>query len=379
MSFPVACVPLHGTYPFCEWQEERGKKQGKAKQGRKTAGTSGVTVAPMAGGARLAWASGQPYRHASQIQEETEEPGQMCFERQMQTFDQRVTTIWSLLAAARILQAREAVERLLLLIQRASSETDVAASPPELEMLAHAYHVAGYTASLSERNREAFVVFPSFQEMKRLADGLHQETLSVIARSYEGDAYMRMGQTQQARRCLQQAHRQFPAADAAARGHCAQLLGRVSFRLDDSDTFRQMMREAEDLARAIDPVKNSLHGHYHLGTVYMAYARSYQHLGQWQQSLDYLHRAEAVVPPSPYWQAVIRAARGTLLVRSGDVRAGMPLVIEAVTQGKEHGQQRLLEQCDALRRFLHEKQHELHAASDLLAEALDVPVLSSRQ
>jgi tetratricopeptide (TPR) repeat protein len=291
----------------------------------------------------------------------------------MQEIDQSVATIWSLLTAAHISQAKEAVERLLLLIQRISSETGGAFSSPELEHLAHAYHVAGATASLSVRNREAFVAFASFREMKRLADGLHQKTLSVISRSYEGDAYTRLGQTLQVRRCLQQAHRQFPAADAAARGHCALLLGRVFLHLHEMESFRQMMGEAEALARAIDPVEQSLHGQYNLGTVYIDAACSYQQLGQGQQSFAYLHLAEAVMPSSPFWQAVFHATRGMLLVRSGDMRAGagMPLVIEAIAQAQEHGHQRLLEQLDGLRRYLDGKRRELHEASELLTEALD--------
>ncbi len=71
-------------------------------------------------------------------------------------------------------------------------------------------------------------------------------------------------------------------------GNCAQLLGRVYFRLTDLTRFEQMMREAEHIARNIDQVDNSLHGQYCLGTVYVDYARSYNQPGQFQRSLEYI-------------------------------------------------------------------------------------------
>lgn len=281
-----------------------------------------------------------------------------------------VTAVWSLITEAHIHEAKETVERLLLRIQKMLSNFD---SPPfsDLENLAHAYHAAGYTASMCVRNPEAFVALQYFEEMKSIADTLHNDTLSMIALSYKGDTYRRVGNIPKALNCLQSAHSAFPSADCAARGNCAQLLGRIYFRLNDLNNFEQIMKEAEQIALAIDQVDNSLHGQYCLGTVYIDYARSYNQLGQFQRSLEYLQQAEAAMPSSPHWQTLLTATRGMLLVKSGDIQTGMLFVTKAVELGYEHGNQRLLDRLYGLRNYFDERVKEISSARKVLDEALD--------
>lgn len=294
----------------------------------------------------------------------------MYLESSPEQLDKAVTTIWSLLTEARVYEAKAITEELLYLLHKPGEKLEEDHYPP-LEVAAHIYHVAGYTASMSVRNAEAFVALQYFCEMKRLASESHNATLQVIALSYEGDTYRRLGNLPKAFACLRDAYHFQPRPDPAASGNCAQLLARIHFHLDDLHQFEQLMKEAESIAKSIDPIKNSLHGQYCLGTVYIDYARSYSQLGDTQKAFAYLSCAETTLPPSPHWQTLLIATRGILLVRNGHVQKGMSDVIEAVKLGYEHGNQRLLERFYALEHYLAEQVKEIDQARLQLSDALD--------
>ncbi|HEU5382804.1 MAG TPA: hypothetical protein VFV38_45940 [Ktedonobacteraceae bacterium] len=281
--------------------------------------------------------------------------------------DKTLTTIWSLLTEARVYEAKARTEKLLHLIQ-AFEEQGQGPSP---EIAAHAYHVAGYTASMSARNAEALPALHCFHEMKRLAGEAQNATLSVIALSYEGDTYRRLGELSQALTCLQDAYHYMSQPDLAAHGNCAQLLARIYFRSGDRQHFEKMMEEAERIGKSIDPIENSLHGQYCLGTVYIDYARSYNQLGLTQKAFEYLDCAEEALPPSPHWRTLLIATRGILLVRNGDFQKGMPDVLEAVRLGYKHGNQRLLDRFYALEYHLNEQARRLDQARLDLSDALE--------
>ncbi len=294
----------------------------------------------------------------------------MSLEKDIEQLGKAVSDIWSLLTEARVYEAKAITEKLLHIIQIHKEDVGERLIPPS-ENFAHVYHVAGYTASMSVRNAEAFVALQYFREMKCLACDLQNATLYVIALTYEGDTHRRLGNLPKALSCLQKAYKHSPQGDRAAHGNCAQLLGRSYFRTGDFSNFAKMMEEAEQIARTIDQVANSLHGQYCLGTVYIDYARSYNQLGQTQKALDYLQQAQEVMPPSPHWKTLVLATRGIILVKNGEMQKGMPDVLEAVKLGYEHGNQRLLDRFYALERYLNEKAGEIHAARLNLSDALD--------
>src|ERR1700730_18458093 len=101
--------------------------------------------------------------------------------------------------------------------------------------------------------------------------------------------YRRLGDVQKAITYLEAARDTTARADQAVRGNGLQLLGRASMSNKDVQSFERAMAEAEELASTINPVENSIHGHYNLGLVYEEYAKSYASLGQVQKALDYVN------------------------------------------------------------------------------------------
>ncbi len=277
---------------------------------------------------------------------------------------------WSLLKDARVYEARTTSERLVLDTQlyiEEHGETD----SHLLKAFAYACHVAGYAVAMSTSDEDALVAVQYFQQMYDVARNLQDDVLLVIAQTYKGDMYRRHGEVQNAMTYLRSAYTHTPQTDLAALGNCAQLLGRVYFLMNDFEHFEEMMAKAEQIARTIDPIKNSLHGHYSLGTVYVDYARSYSKLGQAQKALDYLAKAESELPSTAHWKTLLTALRGILVVKNGDLEHGMPNVLQAVHLCREHGNRRLLEHLYALQRYLRKKAAEFSEAQAHLGEALD--------
>lgn len=277
---------------------------------------------------------------------------------------------WSLVRDARVYQARTTSENLVLDTQRYVEEHGEC-NKDLLKAFAHACHVAGYAVAMSTSNKDALVAVQYFQHMYDAAYDLSDDVLLVIAQTYKGDMYRRIGNLQNAIAHLQSAYTHTPQPDPAALGNCAQLLGRVYFLMDDLEQFGQLMLEAEHIARSIDPIDNSLYGQYCLGTVYIDYARSYSKLGQTQKALDYLDQAQRELPSTAHWKTLLTATRGIFLVKSGDLEQGMPDVLLAVRLCHEHGNKRLLEHLYALQRYLRKKAVAFSEAQIHLGNALD--------
>jgi tetratricopeptide (TPR) repeat protein len=183
--------------------------------------------------------------------------------------------------------------------------------------------------------------------------------------------YRRYGDLKKALTHLQSAYTHTPQPDRAALGNCVQLIGRIYFLMHDIENFEKAMEEARQIALTVDPVQNSLHGQYCLGTVSIDYARSYSRLGQMQKALDYLKQAEIELPQTPHWSTLLTATRGVLLVKNGDLEHGMPEVVKAVQLCYDHGNERLLEHLYELQRYLRKKLVEFGEAEATLSDALD--------
>ncbi len=283
---------------------------------------------------------------------------------------EKVEHIWSLVRDAHVYEAKTKSEQLIQDIQTCIKKIE-RGGRPLLTVLAHAYHVAGYVASMSSRDHETLAVIQYFQEMENIASTLHDNTLFVIALTYKGDTYRRRGDLTEAMINLKAAYTHTPQTDVAALGNCAQLLARVYFQVGDLENAERMMAEAEKIAHSIDPIQNRLHGQYCLGTVYIDYARCYIRQGQTQKALDYFHQAETLLPSTPHWSTLLTATQGILLVRSGDIQNGMTYILKALQLGQEHGNKRLIDHFYTLQSYLEQKGLEIREAKALLSDALD--------
>jgi tetratricopeptide (TPR) repeat protein len=281
--------------------------------------------------------------------------------------DQVIEQAWVCVRDARVQEARTMSEQLVQSIQlRLEDKHD---EKELLCRLAGACHVAGYSVAMSIRSHEALVAVSYFREMERVACVLRDDTQLVIALTYQGDMYRRLGDLGRAKDKLLTAYG-LSQPDRAAQGNCAQLLGRVYSQLDDPKHFLRVMKEAREIAMYDDSLHNSLHGQYCLGTVYVDYARYYSKIGNFQKAFYYYTQAEATLPDSVHWRTFLTAIHGLLLVKSGNIENGMPYVVKAVELAHEHGNHRLLDNFYALQGYLSRKAIEFNKASVRLGNSL---------
>jgi hypothetical protein len=126
------------------------------------------------------------------------------------------------------------------------------------------------------------------------------------------------------------------------------------------------MAEATDLLGDIDPATDITNGFYCPGTVYEEYARSYSTLGEPQTAMDYLDKAEKALPMQGHWETMLKTARAMVLVRSGDLRNGMPIALEASQLCLRRGDLRHLERMVNLQRYIDRMSREfVNAGAEL--------------
>jgi transcriptional regulator with XRE-family HTH domain len=284
--------------------------------------------------------------------------------------DEVVSFVWSLVNQARNNEARMYIERLVREVHSQIDREDHAYLRP----LAHAYHTAGYVTAMSTRTHEVSQAIYYFQEMEDIARILNDDTMLNIALTYHGDMLRRKGDIAKAITYLRAAYETTPGADVAARGNGAQLLARVSLRAKDTRSFERFMAEAERLVHEMKPEAASTYGQYNLGTVYEEYGKSYGILGQTQQALDYLTRAEENLSHTKFWEILLMISRSEILLRSGDIDNGLPLAVEAAKWCRMYGQHRRLERIYSLKRELNQLIVRLGKAEIALSEALEGPI-----
>ena len=284
--------------------------------------------------------------------------------------------IWTLIRMASPSHARSLSEKL---VRKLSDQVALVTSPDTalLHDLAHAHFIAGYSIAINTYSYEAVLAIEHFHRMEQLARDLTDQTLLNLALTYQGDMYCRKGDLQEARTYLEAAQNSTPLADTASRGNSLQLLCRVYLRMNDLVNFEYTMKVAEQLAAVIEPDKSVTHGQYCLGTVYEEYARSYGNLGQLQQALDYLAKAEETLPPLPHWRLLLTTTRALALIRGGEIAQGTQVAIQAAQSCRAHGNIRLLERIRGLQRFLDRQALQMKRAAVELDDALSDPSYSS--
>ena len=276
---------------------------------------------------------------------------------------------WSLMDEVRVDEARAVIEKLVRDVRPQITTEDHVL----LRSLAHAYHAAGYIVSMSARTNEVPQSIAYYHQMECIARIINDQTLLNIALTYQGDMYRRLGDMTKAINYLEAANDTTPKADIAARGNSLQLLGRAYLPNKNIYGFESTMAEAEKLAHEIDPEKSSTRGHYNIGTIYEEYGKSYAAIGQIQKAMEYIDRAEIVLPRTPFWDGLLMIGRAEALIYGGEINSGKPLAIEAATQARMQGHHRRLERIYGMKRYLHQQSLKFSKAEMELSDALEGP------
>ncbi len=283
--------------------------------------------------------------------------------------EETVARVWSLMHELRINEANIIINSLM---QDISCLTTIE-EPSMLQAIAHAYHGAGYVASMSARTSEVPKAIHSYHQMEGIARIINNQTLLNTALAYQGDMYRRIGETEKALMYLEAARDLTPLADPAARGNSIQLLGRAYLPVGNIKGFEHAMAQAEELGHQIDAQANSIQGHYNLGTVYEEYAKSYAALGQTQKALDYVDLTEDTLPKTKNNEVLLTIVRSEALIYGGEIESGKPLAIEAARLSRVQGHQRRLERIYKIIQYLHQQSLKLSKAEMDLSEALEGP------
>jgi len=291
---------------------------------------------------------------------------------QPEQVDMVIENVWSLVRNGRTYEANVLVDRL---IHDLTSQI-VTEEPTLLSRLARAQHLAGYVKSVLTKADEAAIPRAHYHEMELLARLLNDQTLLNLALTYQGDMYCRSGDTLRSVEYLESARDTTPLADKAARGNGIQLLGRSYLRANRLGDFERAMREAEEISALLEEDGNTLstHGQYSLGTVYEEYGRTYAILGQTQQAMDYLDKAEQTLSPTKHWEILLKTARSMALVHDGEINEGVKLAVESANLCRKHGTIRLMERIYGVQRYLDKMTRDIGQASSLLRDALCGPV-----
>jgi transcriptional regulator with XRE-family HTH domain len=280
----------------------------------------------------------------------------------------KVDRIWTLIDEAYIDEAYTVAENLILEASQRTGASDV----QTLHTLARMYHAAAHATSLSLKTEEVGQILYYYQQMEYFARQVKDDTLVNISLAYQGDMFRRKGDIPHAIQYLERARDTTPQADEAARGNALQLLARTYIQGQSLENFDRTIKEAEELAYAIDQRNNSVR-QFNLGYVFEEYAKSYGRLGKTQLALDYIDRAEKYRTPTKSSEILMKVARAEILVREGDVRNAVPLAAEAAIYSREHGHNRRLERIYAIKRYIHQQATKYGKAEWELNEALEGP------
>jgi transcriptional regulator with XRE-family HTH domain len=281
-----------------------------------------------------------------------------------------VERVWSLMDEVRISEARPIIEKLVRDVEMQMTKED----PHLLRALAHASQAAGYVISMNATTSEVPLAIHYYHQMESLARIINDQTLLNIALAYQGDMYRRLGDISNAIAYLEAARDTTPQANRAARGNGLQLLGRASILKKDVNSFEHAMAEAEELASTIDPVQNSIHGHFNLGLIYEEYAKSYAAMGKKHQALEYVKRVKATIPRTPNNNVLLMIVRAEALIYGGEIDSGELLALEAARLSRMQGHHRRLERIQNIKRYLHQQTLKLGRAEMDLDEALNGPL-----
>lgn len=291
----------------------------------------------------------------------------------VEEIDSDIEHVWKLIRVARYQEAHFLVDRLLSNLS-AHVETEDSGL---LTKVASVRHVAGFVTSQITRSNEAMKAFAHYKEMEKIARIVGNNEQLLIALTYEGDMLQRSGNVEEAILYLEEA--QNIEASIEAKGNAIQLLGRAYFKAKRLADFERAIKRSEALAFEIstDGTGNGVKGQFNSGTVYEEYARSLGLLGQVQQGMDYIEKAEKIFQQEWNTQrrdVLMTTARAMVLVHGGEIREGVNVAIEGVELCRQAGNRRLLDRMYGIQKYLDHLRTEIGVSSSLLREALDGPI-----
>ncbi len=284
--------------------------------------------------------------------------------------DETLHHVWQLIAAARIFEARAVAEHFVADLQ---TNALCPGRQAHLYRLTQAYRVAAYVQDKNTRTSEVHYPLASYRAMEQTSRLLEDPTLVSLALAFTGSMYIRSGEVYRGQAYLEAALAVAPEEDMATEGSIALLLAGGYFKTGQRGAFEQSMAKAEERARQLtdDSVSREPFG---LKAVYEEYGKSYALLGNMQQALQYIERAQRVPPFDTYWDLVLKTTTVMALIRGGEIPHGVALAVECIELCKKHGAFRLLERIYSMQRYLHRLTTSLQRTTAELREALDGPV-----
>jgi transcriptional regulator with XRE-family HTH domain len=278
-----------------------------------------------------------------------------------------VARLWTLADEDRVNEAHAVGVNLVA----AAAQERPAGAAPTLRAYAHLYQAVAYVTSMRVRSEQADEPIYFYHQMEGFARALGDDGLLNVALTYQGDMYRRKGDLAHAMTFLEAARDTTPGADDAARGNALQLLGRTYVLADKFREADTALKASEDLALKIGEQNTSTGKQFHLPHVYEEFAKTYDAMGEPQQALDYVDRAERAQPLTTATGMLLKVARGEILIHSGDLRNGVPLIVAAALHSRAHGNQRRLERVYFLQRYLNREIRQRARAESEISEALE--------
>jgi transcriptional regulator with XRE-family HTH domain len=309
---------------------------------------------------RIADRLGIPYRHLGLSAELGGAPAPA-------EIDATVARLWALADEDRVNEAHAVGENLVA----AATHRRPAGDPATLRAYARLYQAVAYVTSMRVRSEQADEPLYFYRQMEHFARALGDDGLLNVALTYQGDMLRRQGDLAQAIACLEAARDTTPGADDAARGNALQLLGRTYVLAGRSQEALTALQAAEELALKVGGQNTSTGRQFHLPHVYEEFAKTHDTLGHPQQALDYVDRAERAQPLTTATGVLLKVARGEILVHSGDLRTGVPLIVAAAIDSRAQGNQRRLERILTIQRYINREIRAYGRAEMALSEALE--------
>jgi len=189
-------------------------------------------------------------------------------------------------------------------------------------ILTHAYYTKGLaTATLTNKSLLALRLY---EQMERAAAEAHDSIGVAIARTYQGDAYRRIGKYDVAQRLLEEVIDQFSGVrfsgmDALVAGNCHQLLARVHLAKREKDETLDALKRAEELANAATPEQErDWYICFCRCSVKEELAKSLMLLNQYPKPFEAIEEAKRLAQEAgARWAIPISITEGEALVRYG--------------------------------------------------------------
>ncbi len=289
--------------------------------------------------------------------------------------EKAINHIWKQIRAAKYHEANILADQLMMDMASYMHTSDTTM----LRRLASANYVTGFVKSQISRANETNLARYYYGEMEKIARMLDDHTLLNIALTYQGDMLQRGGNIKDAIMFLEAARDTTPDAEIVAKGNGIQLLGRAYFKAKKLSDFERAMKESENIALELEESSQGkiTKGQYNAGTVYEEYGRSLGLLGQLNEGMDYLDRAEENFKKTWSIQRrdlLLTSSKALVLVHGGEIREGVNMAVTSLDLIRKSGNARMMDRIYAVQQYIDRLSYEVGKASITLREAINGPI-----